>query len=137
MQEIDIICKADIECEKKLGILDQDIEYYARFSFFLGPTRIEHSDEKYSVLNLLSDFGGLFSSVFSLIGILGCSYDGSMLFGHLISKLYFTQSSCHGESRKHLKTVEFGRMDVFHSLKLSFYKLRNIICKCKNEKIKL
>ena len=103
--------------------------------FFLGPTRVEHSNIKFTILDLLSKFGGLYGSLFQLLGLIGGFYNSRMLLGHLISKLYFIQyrdkHSKHDHSKPldtHLRTINFARHDIFYFIKLPFCKLKSNIC---------
>ena len=43
--------------------------------FFLANTQVEHKAEIYSILDFLSQFGGLYGSVFQILQVIGGFYN--------------------------------------------------------------
>jgi hypothetical protein len=126
---------SDLEDKENPNIKSVKLDYIMGIYFFLGPTKVVHSNIKFTILDLLSKFGGLYGSLFQFLGLIGGFYNSRMLLGHLISKLYFIQyrDTHKGHNHKaseacHLKTINFARHDVFYFVKLPFCKLKSIIC---------
>ena len=99
--------------------------------FFLANTKVEHNAEIYSILDLLSQFGGFYGSIFQVLRVIGGFYNLRFLFGHLIENLYFKKyKSVTGQGASSIESIGFSFFDVFFTqIKYNIYKI--FCCKSK------
>ena len=102
----------------------------------------QHHVTGFSLLDLLSNLGGLFNAIFTFLSVIGAFYNSRTLLGHLISKLYFIKYSCQDSQNgsNELKVIKFNNSDIFSHFKLPFYRLKNFLqvlfCKKKRKESK-
>ena len=103
--------------------------YILGLYFFYGDSHFDHSRQLFTFMDLLSKFGGLYGSIFQLLGIIGSFYNSKMFIGELIGRMYFLKvSSTENDSSKSLKLnatsmsknikkIKFSGKDVFSYIK--------------------
>ena len=60
--------------------------------FFMHDFRIEHSRKVYNIIDILSEIGGLGTSLVSFVGVFGTMYNSYMFAIHIVYLLYFVKS---------------------------------------------
>ena len=108
---------------------NERIELLLGLHFFLANAMFEHEVDKFSILDLLSKFGGLYGSIFQVVGVIGAFYNSRMVLGHLISKFYFIKYKEEGQRNHKLSLINFTKYDVFSNFKLVICKGKNLFCK--------
>ena len=56
--------------------------------FFLADQKIEHVRLLRTITNVLSEYGGLSSIIFNLLGMIGVYINDRLFMGHIVSILY-------------------------------------------------
>ena len=133
-----VLPKKHLNADGKIEEETEKNTYLLGMYFFYGDIYIEHSKTLFSILDLLSKFGGLYGSIFQFLGLLGGFYNSRMFIGELVSRMYYLkESSEKGDVSKSLflktvsmtknvKRIEFTTKDVFSQIKL---KLCVLLCR--------
>ena len=61
--------------------------------FFMHEFRYEHSRKVYNIIDILSEIGGLGTSLVSFVGVFGTMYNSYRFASHIIYLLYFVKSN--------------------------------------------
>ena len=94
--------------------------------FFYGDSHYDHSKTLFTIMDLLSKFGGFYGAIFSFLGIIGSFYNSNMFIGQLIGGLYFLKESSEESAplilntkniSKNIKKITFSTKDMFSLIK--------------------
>ena len=78
-----------VSTDKGLTQLDTYDKEIMSLYFFMHDNRVEHARKVYNIIDILSEIGGLGTSLVSFVGIFGTMYNTLKFANHIVYLLYF------------------------------------------------